>query len=109
MVAEKKIDRARSMTVARLEKQYILGAQRPSGDNSAYKREDISSSNGVGDPSDRITELEGARNRAVAISDKQKEQLEKLEAENSKMLTQITELNIKVSIIPFILTPLYII
>ncbi|EDN04578.1 E3 ubiquitin-protein ligase bre1 [Histoplasma capsulatum] len=97
MVAEKKIDRARSMTVARLEKQYILGAQRPSGDNSAYKREDISSSNGVGDPSDRITELEGARNRAVAISDKQKEQLEKLEAENSKMLTQITELNIKFS------------
>lgn len=96
MVAEKKIDRARSITVARLEKQYILGAQRPGGDNSSVKREDSSSSNGVGDSSDRVVELEEARNKAAAISEKQKEQLEKLEAENSKLLTQVTELNMKV-------------
>ncbi|EEQ90149.1 E3 ubiquitin-protein ligase bre1 [Blastomyces dermatitidis] len=97
MVAEKKIDRARSLTVARLEKQYILGAQRPGGDNSSVKREDSSSSNGVGDSSDRVAELEEGRNRAVAILEKQKEQLEKLEAENSKLLTQVTELNMKFS------------
>ncbi|PGH02690.1 E3 ubiquitin-protein ligase bre1 [Helicocarpus griseus UAMH5409] len=97
MVAEKKIDRARSMTVARLEKQYILGAQRPGGDTSSMKREDSSSSNGVGDSSERVAELQEARNRATAVSEKQKEQLEKLEAENSKLLTQVTELNFKFS------------
>ncbi|OJD22301.1 hypothetical protein ACJ73_06352 [Blastomyces percursus] len=97
MVAEKKIDRARSLTVARLEKQYILGAQRPGGDNLSVKREDSSSSNGVGDSSDRVAELEEGRNRAIAISEKQKEQLEKLETENSKLLTQVTEFNMKLS------------
>ncbi|EEH16818.2 E3 ubiquitin-protein ligase bre1 [Paracoccidioides brasiliensis Pb03] len=97
MVAEKKIDRARSLTVARLEKQYILGAQRPVGDNSSTKKEETSSSNGVVDPSDRVVELEEARNRSAAVSEKQKEQLEKLEAENSRLLNQVTELNMKFS------------
>ncbi|KAK2811784.1 E3 ubiquitin-protein ligase bre1 [Emmonsiellopsis sp. PD_5] len=97
MVAEKKIDRARSLTVARLEKQYLLGAQRPGGDNSPVKREESTSSNGVGDSSENAVELEEARNRAAAVSEKQKEQLEKLEAENTKLLTQVTELNVKFS------------
>ncbi|KAL1959349.1 hypothetical protein VTO42DRAFT_2152 [Malbranchea cinnamomea] len=95
MVAEKKLDRARSMTVAKMEKQYILGPQRPSGDYSSVKREDSSSANGSADALEKIAELEAANNKAIAISEKQKEQLEKLEAENSKLLAQITELNIK--------------
>jgi len=98
MVAEKKIDRARSITVARLEKQYLLGAQKPGGDNSLIRREDSSSINGTGDGTERIAELEEAHNRTLAISDKQKEQLERLEAENSKLVTQITDLNVKVTL-----------
>lgn len=91
MVAEKKLDRARSLTVAKLEKQYLLGAQRPGGDSA---RED-GSANGVSGAG-RNAELEEAHQKALAISEKQKEQLEKLEAENAKLMSQITELNIKV-------------
>lgn len=91
MVAEKKLDRARSLTVAKLEKQYLLGAQRPGGDSA---RED-GSANGVSG-AERNAELEEAHQKALAISEKQKEQLEKLEAENAKLMSQITELNIKV-------------
>jgi E3 ubiquitin-protein ligase BRE1 len=100
MLAEKKIDRARSLTVAKLEKQYLLGAQKPGGDNSSVRREDSSSANGAADSTERIAELEEAHNRTVVISDKQKEQLEQLEAENSKLVTQITNLNMKVTL-PF--------
>ncbi|KAL2007265.1 hypothetical protein VTN00DRAFT_8703 [Thermoascus crustaceus] len=93
MVAEKKLDRARSLTVAKLEKQYLLGAQRPGGDSATGNREDAGV-NGVSG-ADRNAELEEAHHKAVAISEKQKEQLEKLEAENAKLMSQITEINMK--------------
>lgn len=94
MVAEKKLDRARSLTVAKLEKQYLLGAQRPGGDSATGNREDAGV-NGVSG-AERNAELEEAHHKAVAISEKQKEQLEKLEAENAKLMSQITEINLKV-------------
>jgi E3 ubiquitin-protein ligase BRE1 len=40
--------------------------------------------------------LEEAHKQLVAVSEKQKEQLQKLETENANLLSQITELNIKV-------------
>lgn len=95
MVAEKKIDRARSMTVARLEKQHILGPQKPGGDPSV-KREDTSIANGTSDTPERLIELEESHNKNTAVSEKQKEQLEKLESENSKLISQVTELKVKV-------------
>lgn len=99
MVAEKKIDRAKSLTVARLEKQHIFGAQRHTGDNSSMKREESSGSNGAIDSSEKSSELEASYNKTLAISQTQKEQLEKLEAENSKLSTQITDLNVKVTLL----------
>lgn len=98
MVAEKKLDRAKSLTVARLEKQYLLGAQKPGGDSSGVKREE-GVVNGSADSPERMLDLEASYNKTVAISEAQKQQLEKLEAENSKLLTQITDLNIKVGTI----------
>ncbi|OOF91144.1 hypothetical protein ASPCADRAFT_211432 [Aspergillus carbonarius ITEM 5010] len=95
MVAEKKLDRARSLTVAKLEKQYILGAQRPGGDSASGPREEPSASNGATPSGDRSPALEEAHNKLVAVSEKQKEQLQKLESENAKLLSQITELNFK--------------
>lgn len=95
MVAEKKLDRARSVTMAKMEKQEILGPQRYSGESS-IKREDSSSANGSADTPEKIAELEAANSRTTAVSEKQKEQLEQLEAENSKLQAQITELNVKV-------------
>lgn len=97
MVAEKKLDRARSLTVAKLEKQYILGPQRPGGDSASGQREEQSVSNGATPSAERGPELDEAHNKLVAISEKQKEQLQKLETENANLLSQITDLNIKVS------------
>ncbi|PYI27313.1 E3 ubiquitin-protein ligase bre1 [Aspergillus indologenus CBS 114.80] len=95
MVAEKKLDRARSVTVAKLEKQYILGAQRPGGDSASGQRDEPSASNGATPSGERSPALDEAHNKLAAISEKQKEQLQKLEAENAKLLSQITDLNIK--------------
>ncbi|PYI23231.1 E3 ubiquitin-protein ligase bre1 [Aspergillus violaceofuscus CBS 115571] len=95
MVAEKKLDRARSVTVAKLEKQYILGAQRPGGDSASGPRDEPSASNGETPSGERSPALDEAHNKLAAISEKQKEQLQKLEAENAKLLSQITDLNIK--------------
>ncbi|KAE8145866.1 BRE1 E3 ubiquitin ligase-domain-containing protein [Aspergillus avenaceus] len=95
MVAEKKLDRARSLTVAKLEKQYILGPQRAGGDSASGQREEQSTSNGVTPGPERPPELEEAHNKLAAISEKQKEQIRKLEAENASLLSQVTDLNIK--------------
>ncbi|RAK79724.1 E3 ubiquitin-protein ligase BRE1 [Aspergillus fijiensis CBS 313.89] len=95
MVAEKKLDRARSVTVAKLEKQYILGAQRPGGDSASGQRDEPSASNGATPSGERSPALDEAHNKLAAISERQKEQLQKLEAENAKLLSQITDLNIK--------------
>ncbi|KAF3400021.1 E3 ubiquitin-protein ligase bre1 [Penicillium rolfsii] len=54
MVAEKKLDRARSLTVAKLEKQ-MLGGQRPSSEGAQAKREESSPANG-GTPASKLTD-----------------------------------------------------
>jgi E3 ubiquitin-protein ligase BRE1 len=95
MVAEKKLDRARSVTVAKLEKQYLMGGQRPSSEGAQAKREDSSPANGGTPVGERSTELEETNNKLNAVLEKQKEQLQKLEAENAKLLGQITETKIK--------------
>ncbi|EAS37331.1 E3 ubiquitin-protein ligase bre1 [Coccidioides immitis RS] len=97
MVAEKRIDRAKSLTVARLEKQYILGAQKSSGENMSARREESSGPNGPSDSTEKLSELEMSYNKTIAISEIQKEQIEKLEAENSKLSTQLTDLHVKLS------------
>lgn len=99
MVAEKKIDRAKSVTVAKLEKQALLGATKPPTEEGvAVKRED-SAVNGTIDNSEEIAELERELNKTTAISEKQKEQLERLEEENSKLNAQLTELTTKSAIL----------
>ncbi|KAJ6151036.1 E3 ubiquitin-protein ligase bre1 [Penicillium chermesinum] len=85
-----------SLTVARLERQYQSGALLQSGPEGDGKREDSSPANGGSTPiGERANELEETNNKLSAISEKQKEQLQKLEAENSRLLSQITEIKIK--------------
>ncbi|KAL4780562.1 BRE1 E3 ubiquitin ligase-domain-containing protein [Aspergillus varians] len=95
MVAEKRLDRARSLTVAKLEKQYILGAQRPGGDSAAGNREEPPATNGATPTGERTPESDETHSRLLAVSEKQKEQLQKLEVENASLLAQITEISIK--------------
>lgn len=97
MVAEKKLDRARSLTVAKLEKQFLMGGQqRPGAEGAQAKREESSPVNGGTPVPDRNPELEEANSRLTAVSEKQKEQLQKLETENASLLGQITEVKVKV-------------
>ncbi|KAL4759949.1 E3 ubiquitin-protein ligase BRE1 [Aspergillus foveolatus] len=95
MVAEKKLDRARSLTVAKLEKQYILGAQRPGGDSASGNRDEPPATNGATPTGERTPDTDGTYSKLAAISEKQKEQIQKLEAENANLLSQITEISIK--------------
>ncbi|KAJ5902540.1 E3 ubiquitin-protein ligase bre1 [Penicillium taxi] len=95
MVAEKKLDRAKSLTVAKLEKQHIMGGgQRPGAEGSQTPREDKSSANG-GAPAADVSELQAINSQITAVSEKHKEQVKQLEAENASLLGQITELKIK--------------
>ena len=96
MMAERKYERAKSVTVAKLEKQVLLGVQRPGSDAAQTKREESSPANGGTPAGDRNVELEETNNRLTAVSEKQMEQLQKLEAENASLLSQITEIKVKV-------------
>ncbi|KAJ5933512.1 E3 ubiquitin-protein ligase bre1 [Penicillium verhagenii] len=97
MMAEKKLDRARSITAAKLEKGYIMGNSRPGSEGVQTKREESSPANGGTPAGDRSAELEESNNQLSVVSEKQKEQLQKMEAENADLLTQITEAKIKYS------------
>ncbi|KAI5292510.1 E3 ubiquitin-protein ligase bre1, partial [Ascosphaera atra] len=55
----------------------------------------ITTSNGNTASTERVRELEELHQRSKAVSEKQKEQLEKLEADNAKLLSQVTELNVR--------------
>ncbi|OQE19184.1 hypothetical protein PENFLA_c019G06256 [Penicillium flavigenum] len=96
LVAEKKLDRAKSLTVAKLEKQQSMGIQRP-GETAQSKREESSPASGGTPAGERNPELEEANNKLTAISEKQKEQVRQLEAENASLLGQITEIKVKSS------------
>ena len=96
MVAERKLDRMKSATVAKMEQQALMGATKSQGgDNTAVKREE-SVPNGV-ENGEGMAELEENHNKALAVSQKQKEQLELLEAENAKLLKQLTDMTLKAS------------
>ena len=94
MLAEKKLDRSKSVTVAKLEKQAISGGRNETGSGLGGVHE---STNGHVDPKpdnlEEMVEVEEARREAVAASAKRKEQLESLEAENGKLSAQVTTLS----------------
>lgn len=93
MVAEKKLDRARSVTAAKLDKGMLLGGvNAPSKEETnSVKRED-GAVNGVADHSDDLAELEAEVKKTTAINEKQQEQIAKLEEGNAQLTTKVTEL-----------------
>jgi E3 ubiquitin-protein ligase BRE1 len=97
MVAEKKLDRARSGTVAKFEKQLLLGPQRPGNDATpSASKEEASATNGGSPGGDKDSDLEEAYHKTLAQFQKQKEQIEALEAENRALTSQVTGLTVKV-------------
>ena len=101
MLAEKKLDRARSMTVAKLERQAVVGGRNEAGsglggaqDSTSVKNE--STTNGQVD-NEAVAESELARKEAVAVSVKQAEQIEKLATDNDALSSQITAFQLRLS------------
>ena len=94
MLAEKKLDRSKSATVAKLERQAISGGRSDTGSGSGGAQD---ASNGQVDSKpdnvEEMVEAEEARKEAVAASAKRKEQLENLEAQNEKLTAQVTTLS----------------
>lgn len=102
MIAERKIDRAKSATVAKLERQATCGGRNDTGGGLGGGIE--YSGDGQSDPDkaraengDDYLEAEVARKEAVAAFSKQKTQLEALEAENEKLTAQVTSLSNRLS------------
>ena len=100
MVAEKKLDRAKSLTVAKLERQAVVGGRSDTGsglggaaDGSSVKNE---TTNGQVD-NEAFVEADQARKEALATSVKQAEQIEQLAADNDKLNTQIMSLQSRLS------------
>ena len=92
LVAEKKLDRVKSATVAKLERQIAAGGG-VFGAESAQADNDVKMENTDVD----VAAAETARKEAVAASCKQKEQLDALEAANEKLTKEVTTLNVKMT------------
>lgn len=99
MMAERKLDRMKSQAVQNLEQQSTLGGSSQSGSGvstvgqtAGVGKKDTS----PGDASEINAEIETARKEAVAVSEKQREQLDKLEAANENLTERVTTLTVKV-------------
>ena len=99
MIAEKKLDRAKSATVAKLEKQATSGGfnEAGSGLGGGVEQSGDGQNYSKAENGDAYFEAEVARKEAVAAFIKQKEQIELLEAENGQLNSQIRSLNIRLS------------
>jgi E3 ubiquitin-protein ligase BRE1 len=96
MVAEKKLDRAKSQSVAKLERQAIFAGSNEAGGESSNKTESSDAVNGVASHGDGNADADVGRREAIAVAVKQKEQLEKLESENEKLTGSITTITVRV-------------
>ncbi|KAI4115561.1 MAG: hypothetical protein LQ345_003872 [Seirophora villosa] len=97
MVAEKKVDRQKSATVARLEAQAIAGGRSDTGSGLGGSRDSTESGAKAENGGQALLEAERARHEAVAASTKQQEQIEALETENEKSRTENTALSARLT------------
>lgn len=99
--AEKKLDRAKSATVAKLEQHAILatGNNAASGTGGVENGNDARSDavNGVQDDEARNETIQLAYKESLAVATKQKEQLDGLLAENRGLLEQLTTANTRLT------------
>lgn len=91
MIAEKKIDRSKSVAVARLEKRHAASSGSGFGGGTEVSGDGTSDAGKTkAEYSEDYLEAEEARKEAVAAFSKQKEQLEAIQAENDKLTAQLT-------------------
>ncbi|KAL8739310.1 MAG: hypothetical protein Q9181_000041 [Wetmoreana brouardii] len=93
MVAEKKVDRQKSATVARLEAQAIAGGRSETGSGLGRGPDENAPDIKAEGGDQALFEAEKARKEAVAAFAKQQEQIEALETENEKSRAENTALS----------------
>ncbi|KAL8843123.1 MAG: hypothetical protein Q9170_000253 [Blastenia crenularia] len=97
MVAEKKVDRQKSATVARLEAQAIAGGRNETGSGLGGNQDGLESEIHTEKGGQALYDAEKARLEAIATSKKQQEQIEALETENEKSKAENTALSTRLT------------
>ena len=96
MKAERKIERrlGRAANSSKTD-EVFLGIQKGAGsENSAVKREETMT-NGTSGADEALMDLEETHHKALAVSEKQKDQIEQLESDNLKLTDKLTEIAAK--------------
>jgi E3 ubiquitin-protein ligase BRE1 len=99
LTAEKKVDRLKSQTLAKIERQAMFNAnagpepknESPSEEQQSAKDREISAKVAEG----QFADIEQARKEAQAIASKQKEEIQQLQADNARLSEQVTTFTIK--------------
>lgn len=99
LTAEKKVDRLKSQTLAKIERQAMFNSgagldtkKDGTSDEQSAKDREISAKVAEGN----FADAEQARKEAQAIASKQKEELQQLQADNTRLSEQVTFFTIKV-------------
>lgn len=102
MTAERKLDRAKSSQVQKLERQAIMGSN---GDGvspttskaAATPKREHGETNGELENGVDTAEAEALRKEAIAIAEKQKAQVEEIEAENERLTNELSAARTKLA------------
>lgn len=94
MLAEKKLDRARSQTIVKFEKGLLLSGAKEQKDEATPSKRDESMTNGTSDHEDTAG-LEVELRKALAVNEQQRQQVTQLEAENADLVAKNTEIATK--------------
>lgn len=101
MTAERKLDRAKSTQVLKLEKQAIMGGSAenisPTSTKAPFSKKDHSETNGEIENGAGNIELENARKEAVIMADKRKAQLSEVESENERLTNELSAARTKLA------------
>lgn len=95
MRSEKKLERLKSPIAQKLENGQVLGGKKKAA-NLAVTTTTEKQTNGTVVNQEQNAELESAYQQKLAAFEKQREQITKLEEDNAKLTTQVTEISVKV-------------
>jgi E3 ubiquitin-protein ligase BRE1 len=105
LTAEKKVDRLKSQTLAKIERQAMFNANaggesqkdtKMTDEEQSAKDREINAKMAEG----HYADVEQARKEAQAIASKQKEEIQQLQVDNARLSEQVTTFTIKVKIAP---------
>ncbi|PIA92382.1 E3 ubiquitin-protein ligase bre1 [Cercospora beticola] len=102
MTAERKLDRAKSSQVQKLERQAIMGSNGDGASPTTSKvaatpKREHADTNGELENGVDIAEAEALRKEALAVAEKQRAQVEEIEAENERLTNELSAARTKLA------------